>query len=106
MIQFLDCGCCLKDDGTRVWCPTCEANKTVESCSSASDGSVFQKRRAAWLEYRNLVDQHPRLSELQELIFKSRKLFTLYLDKLYDEGERIKEEIREKVEKKHNINDF
>jgi hypothetical protein len=21
--MFLDCGCCLKDDGSRVWCPTC-----------------------------------------------------------------------------------
>jgi len=37
MNRFLDCGCCLKDDGTRVWCPTCEA---AGSSSPVSAGSA------------------------------------------------------------------
>lgn len=23
MNHFLDCGCCINDDGTRIWCPSC-----------------------------------------------------------------------------------
>ena len=40
MNRFLDCGCCLKDDGTRVWCPTCEA---AGSSSPVSAGSAVSR---------------------------------------------------------------
>jgi hypothetical protein len=38
MNRFLDCGCCIKGDGSRVWCPTC-ANGG--SSYSRSVGSVI-----------------------------------------------------------------
>ena len=36
MNRYLDCGCCIKDDGSRVWCPTCESGGSSYSPSAGS----------------------------------------------------------------------
>lgn len=36
MNRFLDCGCCIKDDGSRVWCPTCANGGSSYSPSAGS----------------------------------------------------------------------
>jgi len=36
-MNFLDCGCCIKDDGARVWCPSC-LNPQKSTCSCGDEG--------------------------------------------------------------------
>jgi len=48
MNRFLDCGCCLKDDGTRVWCPTCANGGSSRAAGRQGTCTWTEDDNGAW----------------------------------------------------------